>query len=1170
MDTAMAATSGAERLRELAANLSLHRGFAEVVASLEAGHGGTLGGVWGSSRALVAAALARECPGPLVIVAPHPGEIDSIARDLAIFSDAAVAEFPAWESEPGERVVHDEIYGGRLRVLKALAHGIPFSHAPQPPALPAVETRESGNGEDGEGVGGADAKTNRRKNPGQNPRQSRGLTGGNALNPSSGIIVTSIQSLLQPVPGRDVLAEATREIRVGTALDEQEFTKWLVARGGHSTTAVELPGEFSLRGGILDIFPPDADDPVRVELFGSDVESIRRFDVATQRSLGALDAVEVTMLEPTASDRAHFTAYLPPETWFLLIEPNELAEEGKFYLDRMDRPQAFHSVRTTLDEIYKFPSVTAAGVPSGSMEQTAHLEFESVERFSGDIAKVRDELDKVSVGQSVYIVCETVAEVERLSELFKTPPKEGPKKGDSHRFSDEESSAIDRAPGKKVTVTDLHDLHFVVGHLTAGFRIVPQKVALVSAAELFQRKDLTRSTRRRQSRAIDSFLELRQGDLVVHLAHGIGRYRGLKLLEKDGRAEEHLELEYHGGTKIFVPSAKIELVQKYVGGKGSGAVPLAHIGGAAWVRQKQAAEKAVTDLAAEMIELQAQRDLRPGIAFPTDTEWQREFEGQFPYQETPDQITSIADIKRDMQLQRPMDRLLCGDVGFGKTEMAIRAAFKAIDAGYQVAVLVPTTVLAEQHRRTFSARMAEFPFEIAALSRFCTAKETKGILERAADGSLDILIGTHRMASPDVKFANLGLLIIDEEQRFGVEVKEKLKALRATVDVLTMTATPIPRTLHMSLLGVRAISNLETPPADRLAVETRVTRFSDDLIRHAIMRELGRGGQIYFVHNRINDIQAVAARLNRIVPEARIDIGHGQMAEHQLEDVMVKFVRGETDILLSTTIVESGLDIPNANTMFIDDADRYGLADLHQLRGRVGRYKHRAYCYLLVDENRHLSPEAARRLRAIEEFSQMGAGFALAMRDLELRGAGNILGTQQSGHIAMVGYELYCALLERAVRDLKKLPPRDTIDVNIDLPGEAYLPRGYVPDQRTKIDLYRRLARLTTEAAVGDFATELVDRFGSVPEVVEHLLELARVRIWAHGWGVREIRLEDRYAVLGYSSRDKLARLVKRSGGRLRVADAQSAYLPLDCRVDDAAGVFAEVKALLQPTGQGA
>ncbi len=929
MDTAAAATSAslergaADRqaagrsLKELAAHLGVHRGFAEVIASLEAGHGGTLGGVWGSSRALVAAAVAQSCPGPLVVVAPHQAEIGAIARDLALFSDLPVEEFPAWEQEPGERVVYDEIYGQRLRVLKEL-----------------------------EGCRMQDAGV-RERHSGSSP---------SSPHPASCILVTSIQSLLQPVPGREAMSAATREIRVGVRLDEQEVTRWMTERGGHATTAVELPGEFSLRGGILDIFAPDAEDPVRIELFGDEVESIRRFDVATQRSLETLQVTAITLLEPTASDRAHFTSHLSAGTWFMLIEPNELQEEGKFYLERMDRPQGFHAVRPTLEEVYKFPSVTASGVPSGSVETTAHLEFESVERFSGEIAKVRDELDKVSEGHEVFVVCETDAEIERLGQLFATTRLIG--------------------EGR---------LHFVVGHLEAGFRIVPQRVVLVSAGELFQRQDFARTTRRRQSRAIDSFLELREGDLVVHIAHGIGRYRGLRLLEKDGRAEEHLELEYHGGTKIYVPSAKIELVQKYVGGKGA-KVLLAHIGGKAWVRQKEAAQKAVTDLAAEMIELQAARDARPGIAFPSDTEWQREFDAAFPYQETPDQLTSIDDIKRDMHAARPMDRLLCGDVGFGKTELAIRAAFKAIDAGYQVAVLVPTTVLAEQHRRTFTARMAEFPFQIDALSRFCTAKEQREIIERAAGGKLDILIGTHRMASPDVTFANLGLLIIDEEQRFGVEVKERLKSLRTTVDVLTMTATPIPRTLHMSLLGVRAISNLETPPSDRLAVETRVTRFSDELLRHAIMRELNRGGQIYFVHNRISDIHGVAARLSGIVPEARIDIGHGQMAEHQLEDVMLRFVRGETDILLSTTIVESGLDIPNANTMFIDDADRYGLADLHQLRGRVGRYKHRAYCYLLVDENRHLSPEAARRLRAIEEFSQMGAGFALAMRDLELRG----------------------------------------------------------------------------------------------------------------------------------------------------------------------------------------
>ena len=1079
--------------------------------------------------------------------------------------------------------MHDEVFGERLRVLKGLVT------ANQPPALPGV----------GSGSGFDDGAT-------ENPRQSRGLPGS-----AAGVIVTSIQSLLQPVPSREVMAAGTREIRVGSRLDEQEFTRWLVERGAHATTAVELPGEFSLRGGILDIFAPDAEDPVRIELFGDEVESIRRFDVATQRSLATLESTTVTMLAPTASDRAHFTSYLPDGTWFMLIEPSELAEEGKFYLERMDRPQAFHSVRTTLEEIYKFPSVTASGVPSGSMETTAHLEFESVERFSGEIGKVRDELEKVSAGSEVLIVCETEAEIDRLEELFKARrvsaeerdtlvepvAPEGRTISDfGFRIADSKTTtgsdndaagrkcdASDALPDKpaaapdRVRTSNLQSairnpqsaILFALGHLEAGFRIVPQRVVLVSAGELFHRQDLARTTRRRQARAIDSFLELREGDLVVHVAHGIGRYRGLRLLEQDGRAEEHLELEYNGGTKIYVPSVRSNSCRSTSAGRARRVV-LANLGGKAWVRQKEAAQQAVTDLAGEMIELQAARNARPGIAFPADTEWQREFDAAFPYQETPDQLTAIAEIKRDMQAGRPMDRLLCGDVGFGKTEMAIRAAFKTVDAGYQVAVLVPTTVLAEQHRRTFTARMAEFPFAIASLSRFCTAKEQRKILERSANGSLDILIGTHRMASPDVKFQNLGLLIIDEEQRFGVEVKERLKALRATVDVLTMTATPIPRTLHMSLLGVRAISNLETPPADRLAVETRVTRFSGELVRHAIMRELNRDGQIYFVHNRINDIHAVATRLNDIVPEARIDVGHGQMAEGELEEVMLRFVRGETDILLSTTIVESGLDIPNANTMFIDDADRYGLADLHQLRGRVGRYKHRAYCYLLVDEKRHLSPEAARRLRAIEEFSQMGAGFALAMRDLELRGAGNILGTQQSGHIATVGYEMYCALLERAVRQLKKLPPRESVDVTIDLPGEAYLPRNYVPDMRSKIDLYRRLAQLTSENAVADFTSELADRFGPVPPVVAHLLELARLRIWAHRWGVHEIRLEDRYAVLHYASRDKIARLVRRSGSRLRVADGTSAYLPLAAGMADAAAIFAEIKSLLQPEERAA
>ena len=484
-----------------------------------------------------------------------------------------------------------------------------------------------------------------------------------------------------------------------------------------------------------------------------------------------------------------------------------------------------------------------------------------------------------------------------------------------------------------------------------------------------------------------------------------------------------------------------------------------------------------------MLDLQAERESQGGIALGADTDWQREFDASFTFHETPDQLTAIDAIKRDLCQNNAMDRLLCGDVGFGKTEMAMRAAFKAVDNGYQVAVLVPTTILAEQHYRTFCQRMAEFPFRIAKLSRFCSAKEQRETVQALASGQVDIVIGTHRLASQDVKFQNLGLVVIDEEQRFGVAVKDRLKQLRTSVNVLTLSATPIPRTLHMALTGIRGISNLETPPEERLAVETRVLRWDDKVIRNAIMRELSRNGQVYFVHNRVHDIDRIRDRVQDLVPEAKIAVGHGQMPESELEQVMVEFISGDHDILVATTIIESGLDIPNANTIFIDDANRYGLADLHQLRGRVGRDRRRAYCYLLVDPARSLTPDASRRLRAIEEFSEMGAGFAISMRDLEIRGAGNILGTQQSGHIATVGYELYCQLLEAAVRRLRNLPPKLEIDVVIELPGEAYLPRSYVPDLRAKIDIYRRLARTFDEEGLQAMRAEMEDRFGKLPRM---------------------------------------------------------------------------------------
>jgi transcription-repair coupling factor (superfamily II helicase) len=1110
--------SAADRLLQLAGRLERQQGFAEVVESLQKGQAATLDGVWGSSCALVAATLANHAPATLVVVCPRVEQIDEVIDDLAIFTQIKPERFPASESLSG--LGHDEVFGQRLRLLKLL------------------ETAER-------------------------PK----------------IVVTGIQSLLQPSPSRETLDRQTHRLKVGDAVVVEELAKWLVVNGLANTTAVELPGEFSVRGGIVDIFAPDWDDPVRVEFFGDEIESIRRFEISTQRSLESLDAVDVTIVDGGAADHAHLTDYLPPQSWFLLLEPMELEQQGRQYLERMgvgeeerrletgsgrrgpvaseklqadSNPQSpipnpsspasslqspascFHTVHEVLKRLFRFPSVTASAVATASLETTCRLKIESVERFSGDINRVRDELDEAGMGQDIFVLCQTDAEVRRLGDLFSA-----------------------------TRATQEHRLHLPLGSLQNGFRLVPDHIVLLSSGELFRRTDLRRPSHRRLTRVIDSFLELREGDLVVHVAHGIARYRGLKLLEKAGQVEEHMELEFHGRTKLYVPTTKIGLVQKYVGGAKSRPT-LAKIGGRSWEHQKERVEEAVVDMAADMLELQASRTSKPGIVFPPDTEWQREFDASFPYTETPDQLTAIDAIKHDMILSRPMDRLLCGDVGYGKTELAMRAAFKAVDAGYQVAVLVPTTLLCEQHQRTFAARMAEFPFEIASLSRFATAKRQKEIIRRLADGSIDIVIGTHRLAQPDVQFQNLGLVVIDEEQRFGVEVKERLKAIRQTVDVLTMTATPIPRTLHLGLLGLRDISNLETPPADRLAVETRVARFDAELIRHAALRELNRGGQIFFVHNRVEDIQILAKRLRQILPEARLAVGHGQMRENDLEDVMLGFIDRRYDMLLATTIIESGLDIPNANTIFIDEADRYGLADLHQLRGRVGRYKNRAYCCLLVDPNKNLATSAAKRLRAIEEFSDMGAGFAIAMRDLEIRGAGNILGTEQSGHIATVGYELYCELLETAVRRLKQLPPKTSIEVDVDLPGEGFIPRDYVPDMRLKIDLYRRLARVSNRSELDDLRAELQDRFGPPPGPLRHLLELAEVRIAAHRWGITSVHLEDLFAVFQYISAAKIKQLAAASRGRLRVVDGRSAYLPLPQEVMTPEIIFREVKSLLQ------
>ena len=1096
----------AGRLLGLADTLETHNGFAEVVASLRAGHGGTIGGTWGSASALTAAALAQalvDGTGLLVVVLPHAADADFFLDDLTLFTQFPVSILPALEDFCEAMSATDPTAAERLALVKRL-------------------------------IGP----------PSEQPR----------------IIVTTIQALLSPLADPREIEASTRRLTVGGRLDPAELADWLVARGWEPADAIESPGTFARRGGILDLFATDWARPIRVELFGDEIESLRTFDTVSQRSVDALDAIDLTALvrDERVRDalnagglparRTQLADIVPAGSWWALVEPGEIAEEAarahQLLTDAASNAGGSSPVANPEDvfaKIYRFPSVTLSAVAPSSLESTALLAIESVERFTGVLDRVREELETVGKDQEVWVIAPTDAEEKRLRELL-----------------------AECAPARSGR------LHFARGHLSGGFRLVPEKIVLISSAELFRREDVatSRPAKQRLSRAIDTFLDLHEGDYVVHVAHGIGRYKGLKLLEKHGRTEEFLEIEFAESTRVYVPASCIELVQKYVGGTKL-APKLAKIGGGLWERQKAAVERAVADMAADMIQLQARRESRPGVALPPDTPWQRSFEDSFPFDETPDQLTAIEAIRADLERPRPMDRLLCGDVGFGKTEMAMRAAFKVADAGAQVAVLVPTTVLAEQHRRTFTARFSEFPFTIRALSRLTGTKEERDTLEGLARGTVDIVIGTHRLAQADIHFANLGLVVVDEEQRFGVDVKERLKALRASVDVLTMTATPIPRTLHMAMLGIRDISNLTTPPANRIAVETRVARWDERLIRTAIDRELARGGQVFFVHNRIHDIHKVQHRLSQIVPEATIVIAHGRLSESELEEVMLAFVSGRADILLATTIIESGLDIPRANTIFIDEADTYGLADLHQLRGRVGRSHHRAYCHLLVDETATLTSTAAKRLRAIQEFTSMGAGFSLAMRDLEIRGAGNLLGTQQSGHIATVGYELYCRLLEQAVRGLKAMPPAEPPPVTIDLPGAAWLPRDFIPDFRAKIDVYRRLSRVTGEGQVDDLAAELVDRFGPLPAEVTRMLEFARLRVAAAAHGIDSITRQPGMLMIGHHDLHAIQRLrvAWQAGGKaLRVVGEKSAVVPLDQRIcDDPDRLLATVRTLLRP-----
>ena len=956
-------------LAELTSSIQAAQGFAEVVKSLRSGNSAAIDGAWGSSCALTVAALSGSSPqDTLLVVLPGIRDIEEFFDQLTEFiaPDAEIRTFPAWETLPDEHDVTDSVFAARLAAVRFLNE-----NQAQKPSSPDPKTTSTDPWSFS-----VDTVTPDQSTASDNVRKAS----------APRLIVTCLAALLQPVPSRKDIEQATRRISVGDELQLNPLIDWLIQRSFDRVTAVELPGEFSIHGGILDIFPPTETDPIRIELFGDEVESIRTFDVETQRRLSDLDSVAITATEPVkppkksepgdslrphtaiASATESLLDSLPKNTIVVLSDMAQAVSEGKMYLQRLANPIGMFGVDSTMARLVEFPSVTIDALGADSYETSCHLKIESVERFSSTGKDALTDLaESLSTNSRVLLSCHNDGEKQRLSELIaETDASEGLKLADR--------------------------LTLCVGRINKGFRFVEYDLLVISDNELFSRSQARKVKSRRRSadtRAIDNFLDLKDGDLVVHVSQGIAKYRGMALMDRDGEKEEHLLLEFRDSLIVYVPASLIHLVQKYIGPAKS--MPeLSKFGGISWEKKKSKVAEAVTDMAADMLRLQAERDSKPGLQCQPDSELQQEFETSFPYTETVDQVTAIADFKEDMQRSRPMDRLICGDVGFGKTEVAMRAAFKAVDNGRQVAVLVPTTVLAEQHFRTFSERMAEYPVTVDMLSRFRSAGEQKVTIEKLAKGEVDIVIGTHRLVSKDVKFKDLGLLIIDEEQKFGVKVKDRLKHLRLEVDILTLTATPIPRTLHMSLLGIRDISSLTTPPRDRMPIETRVGRFDESLIRSSIIRELNRGGQVYFVHNRVHDIQKIADRIRQIVPEATVTIAHGQMTPDELELAMLDFVTGKADVLLATTIIESGLDIPNANTMIIHQADIYGLADMHQLRGRVGRDRHRAYCYLMLEEGKVVTTKATRRLKAIEEYSELGAGFRIAMRDLEIRGAGNI------------------------------------------------------------------------------------------------------------------------------------------------------------------------------------
>ena len=979
---------------------------------------------------------------------------------------------------------------------------------------------------------------------------------------AASIVIAPVAATALRINSAEYYADLARTLRRGESFDTRNLIEHLNSVGYNSTDVVEMPGEYALRGGILDVYSPEADRPVRVEFFGDEVESIRKFDPRTQRSSSPADeAVLLPLSETPVSERLlgaihtrlsgkrvsgseeiieqavrsggvtvfpGWEFYAPvagssgtifdllPNSPVIADEPELLNSEMEQFWERvvemhersgignLVRPSDLYISREDWsNKLQSLPGTDLEhlGVARGDDIETLEFHSQPSPRFHGSIPSMLEEVKKhLAANRRVLVAAPNTGELERLADFFT-------EYGVSFRLGSRTRAGESYADETAYFAGEVFTATLVKSYIPDGMILPDAGLAVFGTRDLFDESESVASRPQRLKSKTSAFLsdfrDLQVGDYVVHVEHGIGQYQGLKEINQGDGNAEFMVLEYADAARLYVPLTRLDLVQKYRSQEGAKPA-LNHLGTAAWAKTKSRVRKEMKDMTEELLKLYAQRKTAQGHSFPPDNEWMREFEDAFEYSETEDQDLAINDVKRDMESQQPMDRLLCGDVGYGKTEIAMRAAFKAISDNKQVAVLAPTTVLAFQHFETFKQRFAAFPVIVEMISRFRSPKQQKEILQRVEAGKVDVLIGTHRLLSKDVKFTDLGLLVVDEEQRFGVRHKERLKQMRKEVDVLTMSATPIPRTLHMSLVGLRDMSVIETPPKDRIAIQTVVANWDEKLIRSALEQELDREGQIYFVHNRVDTIWEIAAKLQTLVPRARIAVGHGQMSEGELEKVMLKFMRHEADILVATTIIENGLDIPLCNTILINRADRFGLSELYQLRGRVGRSNRRAYAYLLLPAEVELTPIARRRLAALKEFSDLGAGFKIAALDLELRGAGNLLGGQQSGHIEAVGFDLYTQMLEQAVREMKgEAEPQPQAQLNLGL--NIRIPAEYITEENQRLRMYKRIAGVETERQLADVEAELKDRYGEPPLPVQQLIRYAALRLQAVQAGVTAI-----------------------------------------------------------------